>query len=183
MLLRADLKIYTDHKNLTFANFNTQHVIRWRNFLEEYSPELYYLQGKLNVLADAFSRLPRFDSYKAMEGKECAPVGAPELLKFSNLDDFSEDLHKSADLDKVDLYKCLVYLPEMDDYFHSVNSLLNLPNSDDNPLSYLWLRDMQERDPELVAQSQEPDSGFQVKIFDDHAIICYTEKDKNPELN
>ena len=69
----------------------------------------------------------------------------------------------------------------MDSYFHSVNSLLNLTNSDDNPLSYLWLRDTWERGPELIAQSREPDSGFHVKIFDDHEIICHTKKDKNPE--
>ena len=30
--------------------------------------KLFYLQGKLNVLADAFSRLPRFDSLESMEG-------------------------------------------------------------------------------------------------------------------
>ena len=66
----------------------------------------------------------------------------------------------------------------MGNYFHSVNILLNLPNSDDNPLSYLWLRDTQERDPELIARSRKPDLGFHVKIFDDHEIICHTEKDK-----
>ena len=141
MLLGADLKIYTNHRNLTFANFNTQRVIRWRNFLEEYSPKLYYLQGKLNVLADAFSRLPRFDSNEAMVGKGCAPTSAPEPLKFSNLTD--AELHEPAGLDDFELYDCLAYLPEMDDYFDSVNSLFNLPNLDDNPLSYVWLRDMQ----------------------------------------
>ena len=50
-----------------------------------------------------------------------------------------------------------------------------------NPLSYLWLRDMQEHDPELIARSHVPDSGSHVKIFDDHEMICYTKEDKNPE--
>ena len=69
MLLGANINIYTDHKNLTFANFNTQRILRWRCYVEEYAPKLFYLQGKLNVLADAFSRLPRFDSLEIMEGK------------------------------------------------------------------------------------------------------------------
>lgn len=71
MLLGAELNIYTDHCNLTFSDFNTQRVLRWRCFVEEYSPNLFYLEGKLNVLADAFSRLPRFDDATAVavEGK------------------------------------------------------------------------------------------------------------------
>ncbi|EJK45810.1 hypothetical protein THAOC_35557 [Thalassiosira oceanica] len=62
MLYGADPQIYTDHKNLIFANFTTQRVLRWRCFIEEFHPRLFYIEGKNNmnnILADAFSRLPR----------------------------------------------------------------------------------------------------------------------------
>ena len=57
ILLGQKLKIFTDHKNLTFTKFNTERVMRWRMVLEEYHPELIYLKGKHNVVADALSRL------------------------------------------------------------------------------------------------------------------------------
>ena len=44
MLLGAHLDIHTDHKNLTFTNFTTERVMRWRMVLEEYDPELIYIQ-------------------------------------------------------------------------------------------------------------------------------------------
>ena len=49
--------IRTDHKNLTYANFNTDRVIRWRLIIEEYGPNLRYIEGPKNVVADALSRL------------------------------------------------------------------------------------------------------------------------------
>jgi hypothetical protein len=38
-------------------NFNTERVMRWRLVLKEYSPELRYIKGEHNIVADALSRL------------------------------------------------------------------------------------------------------------------------------
>ena len=57
ILLGQKIKVYTDHKNLTFTQFNTERVLRWRMVLEEYGPELVYIKGHENVVADALSRL------------------------------------------------------------------------------------------------------------------------------
>ena len=43
--------------NLTHKSFNTERVLRWRLILEEYSPEIIYIKGKHNIVADALSRL------------------------------------------------------------------------------------------------------------------------------
>ena len=58
ILLGHKIVVYTDHLNLTYKNFNTERVIRWRLILEEYGPELRYIKGSNNVVADALSRLP-----------------------------------------------------------------------------------------------------------------------------
>ena len=47
MLLGADITtIYTDHKKLTFEKSQTKRSIRWRFFVEEYSPKLVYIEGE-----------------------------------------------------------------------------------------------------------------------------------------
>ena len=57
ILLGQQLRVYTDHKNLTFKNFNTERVMRWRLIIEEFNPELIYIKGERNIVADALSRL------------------------------------------------------------------------------------------------------------------------------
>jgi hypothetical protein len=57
ILLGHEIKIYTDHKNLTYKQFNTERVMRWRLIIEEYAPELIHVKGEHNIVADALSRL------------------------------------------------------------------------------------------------------------------------------
>lgn len=57
ILLGQHIIVYTDHKNLTYENFNTDRVMRWRLIIEEYNCEFKYIKGSKNVIADALSRL------------------------------------------------------------------------------------------------------------------------------
>jgi RNase H-like domain found in reverse transcriptase len=53
-----NIYVYTDQKNNTFTNLQTQHVLCWQLFLEEYVVQFRYIKGESNSLADALSRLP-----------------------------------------------------------------------------------------------------------------------------
>ena len=57
ILLGQRIIVHTDHKNLVCKTFNTERVMRWRLILEEYGPELHYIKGENNIVADALSRL------------------------------------------------------------------------------------------------------------------------------
>jgi hypothetical protein len=59
MLWGQRIKVYTDHKNLmqNALGFTCDRVYRWRLLLEEYNPEIVYIKGIDNTVADAISRL------------------------------------------------------------------------------------------------------------------------------
>ena len=56
ILFSQQIKVYTDHKNLSHKSFNTERVMRWRLALEEFSPELIYIKGY------ALSHLDKIDN-------------------------------------------------------------------------------------------------------------------------
>jgi len=59
MLWGQPIKVYTDHKNLMrdALGLTSDRVYRWRLLLEEYGPEIVYIKGIHNTVADAISRL------------------------------------------------------------------------------------------------------------------------------
>jgi RNase H-like domain found in reverse transcriptase len=57
ILLGHKIRIFTDLQNLTYKIFNTECVMQWRLFIEEFGPEPISVKGALNVVADALSRL------------------------------------------------------------------------------------------------------------------------------
>ena len=42
---------------MTYATQTSKRVMRWRLYIEEYSPDLRYIKGENNIVADALSRL------------------------------------------------------------------------------------------------------------------------------
>jgi hypothetical protein len=59
MLWGQWINVYTDHKNITRdgLGLTSDRVTRWRILLEEYAPEIIYIKGIHNTVADAISRL------------------------------------------------------------------------------------------------------------------------------
>ena len=59
MLWGQTIRVYTDHKNLQAdaLNMASDRVYRWRLILEEYGPEIIYIKGETNIVADTLSRL------------------------------------------------------------------------------------------------------------------------------
>ena len=85
ILLGHKIVVYTDHKNLTCKNFNTDRVMRWRLILEEYGPELRYIKGERNIVADTLSRLKILDSdeaHRQMSDAEIAELYAADEEDF-----------------------------------------------------------------------------------------------------
>ncbi len=66
MLWGQDIKVFTDHKNLTrdalghtrdALGLTSDRVYCWRLLLEEYAPKIIYVKGIQNTVADAISWL------------------------------------------------------------------------------------------------------------------------------
>jgi hypothetical protein len=59
MLWGQDIKVYTDHKNLTrdAPGLTSDRAYRWGLILEEYAPEIIYIKGIHNTVADAIPQL------------------------------------------------------------------------------------------------------------------------------
>ena len=165
MLLGAEIRVHTDHKNLThkLSSFTTQRVMRWRLLLEEYGPKFLYKEGESNVIADALSRVPttRTEREKSLHGfdphvtlSSTTPPSSssstsrtsPDADSNENPADTEKDMadidnYYSIILDDVELADCLLVHPEFDEHKR-------------NPFGYNTIRHYQQqcaRTPGLIA--------------------------------
>ena len=76
------IKVFTDHKNLTFNTLSVKRVLRWRTYIDQFGVDLCYIEGKKNVLADCFSRLPRMEK-SFEEGGRSSPQTVMEFNQAS----------------------------------------------------------------------------------------------------
>ena len=74
MLWGQKIKVYTDHMNLIRDALGTasDRVYRWRLLLEEFAPEIVYIKGITNTVADAISRLDYTPPSTLENKKRCA---------------------------------------------------------------------------------------------------------------
>jgi hypothetical protein len=137
IMLGQQITVWTDHKNLTCKNITTERVMRWRLLLEEYGPDIKYIQGSKNIVADALSRLDLEDETTEKHANETQAFESFYVAKaLSRLEtdcDFDEfEEHTVTDTELAEYYG-------MDD----------LPK-DTFPLTYKILDKYQRKDKEIL---------------------------------
>ncbi|KAG7361664.1 reverse transcriptase RNA-dependent DNA polymerase [Nitzschia inconspicua] len=171
-----ELHVYTDHKNLTFNNLQTQRVLRWRLFLEEYGPIFHYIKGNDNSAADAFSRLS-FSERQSTQSNSHGFQGLPEkpsdvlhpsvtitedISDFSVEADFVVEGYYSMVTDDPDLLDCFVHLPAQQD----VPFLMD----------YQTIAEAQARDAALTAEARSQPLKIQKKLLAPNTeVFCHAQ--------
>ena len=169
MLYGCDLTIFTDHKNLTYANLNTQRVLRWRVFIEEYGPKFSYVKGQDNIIADFFSRTP------LSEGKE-----APGPYGPTHTSDTTKEMWfmESEELNIADY----CYSTALDDRvfrecFSSeigIDAYVNVePEGEWNPINYGMLMREQRRQEALWRLPEVDPRRYSYQRFGESELVCY----------
>ncbi len=200
MLLGAELHIYTDHKNILDVGDSSEQWLHWISYVDEYGPNIHYIEGPHNVIADTFSRLARKDVPSTLVGKKATHVGSNSEL---------ESLYLSL-IDDEEIHQCILNLPccllnnqkekrpkkkySADTHLSACNGnnhfcdsnaehcYLNLPEdmAEDNPLDLEYIKEKQDEDNDLQwSLTKHPTWYSRKNINDVDNILCYTKPGDN----
>ena len=142
-----------------------QRVLRWRTYVEEYSPILHYIEGPKNLIADTFSRLGRRDD------------AAPQVSVGKNAANTDIDNTFYSLLDNPEIAECLLALPH-DEYY------VNLPTAtgSESPLDLEALKEKQNADKELqTLLKKRPKQFFKRQIGEIEDVAVYVKEGENPK--
>jgi hypothetical protein len=178
MLWGQKIKVYTDHQNLTrdALGLTSDRVYRWRLLLEEYGPEIVYIKGIHNTVADAISRLeydptinPDHHSHfmQHMSAESGVDIDCLRWKAFSNClahYDSTEERNASSDQDR-----CPNYV------FNSVFAN-RCEEEEIYPLTITEIADAQKADKALLkiferGGERTPAQHYQVSIVEDIRVL------------
>jgi hypothetical protein len=181
MLLGAELHIYTYHKNILHVGDSSERRLRWISYVDEYGPNLLYIEGPRNVIADTFSRLSCKDVPSTLVGKKAAHSVSDSELEpplYSSLIDDEEILQcflslpccllnneKEERPKKHRKYSAGIHSSAHNGHKHSCDSnaehcYLNLPEDmvEDNPLDLENIKEKQDEENDLLQSlNKHPD--------------------------
>ncbi len=139
MLLDANIHVFMDNKNLMFDTLKTQCALCWHTKVQEFSPMLHYIKGPRNILANNLSRLHCLVTpAQIAEGKK--------LIKPAEVSIEEEDKAYFLDQEYSGLYD--------ENIWECIECYLNLPDTphlDENLLSYVHIRELQQQNEQLLA--------------------------------
>ena len=175
----ADITVFTDHKNLTFENLQTQRVLRWRLYLEEFSPKLEYIQGEKNVVADTLSRLGRKEDVPPIVGKNDAPSKDTQT-------DFLDNFFST--FDEKEVVECFHSGLSMEtnllQFVKEHDCFLNLAaiEKEESPLNLESIKESQDADEELQElKEKHPEMYFLKDIHQTQEVLCYVKPGKDKD--
>ena len=166
-----NIHVYTDHKNNTFQRLQTQRILRWRLFLEDYGVHIHYIKGTDNLMADTLSRLPLDERQHPVAGPSLPVIDAH--FNSVHADDgvlsptLPADSYYSMAIDDDDLLDCFVNLPASS----GVPFVLDYKSIADAQLGDARLQDLRQKQPDsFVDQLLAPNTN----------VVCYIPQPNAP---
>ena len=168
-----ELHVWTDHKNLTYTTLNSQRVLCWCLFLEDFHPTFHYIPGDHNSLTDALSHLPTFGRQDPGAALVLSPV---ETMLRAKLDqagqDFDPFMTSSPEAPSAVFsgYSMAMDNPSLIDCFVNLSPLGDVPV----PLSFKACAAAQAQDAMLQQKLlTDPAQYVQNQLAPNANVICY----------
>ncbi len=169
MLWGQDIKVYTDHKNLArdALGLTSDRVYCWRLLLEEYAPEIVYIKGIHNTVADTILQLECDPKLNTSNEYTHAMLGVePEELSAQGWKSF---VHHWSSYNKAST-------PTQAHCFHLNEVFVNCSEEDEiYPPTTVEIAAAQRADASLkhlFERNAVIDQGLEIKLIENTTCVC-----------